>query len=128
MTTLLRFQHVALPLRGGEEARAMARAFYSGTLGLRELAVPAAIAEHVLWFAVGDQELHLFAGDTGVAANGLSRRHPCFQVDDLATMKGQLRERGVEIIEADADIPGRERFFVRDPFGNALEFTTMDAA
>ena len=120
-------QHVALPFPGGASAVAAARRFYGETLGLTELEPPAALAGSVLWFAAGDAEIHLFVEPSGVAVNAQSRRHPCLRLDDLAPFRRRLAAEGVETIDSDADIPGRERFFAFDPFGNALEFLEISA-
>jgi hypothetical protein len=34
-----------------------------------------------------------------------------------------LEKGGIETITGDLEIPGRQRFFVRDPFGNAIEIS-----
>jgi catechol 2,3-dioxygenase-like lactoylglutathione lyase family enzyme len=115
-------QHVAIPFPGDPESVDIARQFYGEVLALAEIAVPPTLRGVVLWFNAGDQELHVFSEPSGVAANDQSRRHPCFQVDDVAAFRAQLGASGVETIDSDGDIPGRPRFFALDPFGNAIEF------
>jgi hypothetical protein len=92
---------------------------------MAELHVPDALAGSVIWFAIADQELHLFAEPSGVAANGESRRHLCIQVDDLARCRSELDMAGVDTIIGEPPIPGRPRFFAIDPFGNAIEFLEL---
>lgn len=119
MTMLKRIQHVSItaPLDGMETARA----FYGGVLGLREKPVPESLAglNILLWFDVGPSELHIVAEDD--ETSGRSRRHICFEVDDLAAIRARLVEAGNHPYDA-TPIPGRPRFFCRDPFGNLLEF------
>jgi catechol 2,3-dioxygenase-like lactoylglutathione lyase family enzyme len=122
---VLRLHHVALPFPGTTESVTIARQFYGTVLGLEERPVPPSLPG-VLWFAAGDQELHLFAEPSGVAANGESRRHPCFEVNDLAALRVLLDEAGIAVMQDGPGIPGRRRFFVRDPFGNAIEFVEFD--
>lgn len=124
-STVLRLHHVALPFPGTAEAADDARRFYTDVLGLRELPAPEILAAAVIWFAAGDQEVHLYADPSGVAVNDESTRHPCFEVADLATAREHLDAQGVETIDGVPDIPGRPRFFIRDPFGNALEFLEL---
>ncbi len=124
---ILRLQHVSLPIPGEAASLAEARHFYEETLGLAELARPPALPGAGLWYAVGNQELHLFEEASGVAANGESRRHPCFQVEDVAEVRRHLEGQGVPTRDDDGEIPGRPRFFAIDPFGNTLEFVAFEA-
>lgn len=123
---LLRLHHVALPFPGTAESETIARQFYGTVLGLEERPVPP-ILPGVLWFAAGDQELHLFSEPSGVAANQESRRHPCFEVAGVAALRDLLDEAGITAVDAGPEIYGRRRFFVLDPFGNAIEFVEFDA-
>ena len=118
-------QHVAMPYPGGASADAAARRFYGAALGLTELEPPASLVGSVLWFAAGDAEIHVFVEPSGVAVNDESRRHPCLRIEALRPFRLRLTGLGVETIDSDADIPGRERFFARDPFGNVLEFVHL---
>ncbi len=123
MATLKRIQHVSItaPLDGAERARA----FYAGILGLREKPVPETLAglNILLWFDCGPTELHIVAEDDETRPR--SRRHVCFEVDDLAAIRTRLAEAGYQPFDA-VPIPGRPRFFCRDPFGNLLEFMVFD--
>ena len=121
-----RVQHVSLPFPGSDASMAVARHVYADVLGLEEVRRPPAIPGPGLWFAVGDQELHLFSEASGVAANGESRRHPCFQVGDVAALRAHLVANGLTTRDDDGTIPGRPRFFGVDPFGNTLEFVQFD--
>lgn len=123
---ILGLQHVALPFPGTPESAAQARQFFGEILGLEERPAPATLPG-VLWFAAGEQELHLFPEPSGVAVNSESRRHPCVQVDDVDGFRAHLVRSGISTIDSDADIPGRQRFFALDPFGNAIEFIEIRA-
>lgn len=122
---VLGLQHEALPFPGGGDAFDQARRFYGDALGLAELAAPAEFGSSVIWFSAGEQELHLFVEMPGVAGNSKSHRHPCLQVDDLAAFRKHVETRGVETITAEPALPGRPRFFVMDPFGNAIELLEL---
>lgn len=116
-----RLQHVSIPRPPDSEA--LTRAFYGDLLGLHEIPAPNSIqAAEVIWFKLGeDAELHCFReeplGDT-------SNRHFCLVVDDVAGMRQKLDEAGYAPYDVEP-IPGRPRFFCRDPFGNIIEFTTI---
>jgi len=105
---------VAMP-PGGEER---AREFYVGMLGLREIAKPEALAGRGgVWFACGAQQLHL-----GVDPDFRAQRkgHPALVVADLDETRRRLAAAGAPIVE-DELLPGRERIYTVDPFGNRLE-------
>ena len=117
-------QHVSVPRPPGMGSADRARAFYRDLLGLQELPVPKSIQHlDLVWFQVGDLELHLFAEDP---VENLSGRHFCLNVEDQAAIRVKLVEAGFEPEDTIA-IPGRPRFFCRDPFNNMIEFTTIEA-
>lgn len=106
---------IAMP-RGGEAA---ARAFYTGLLGLPEIPKPQPLAARGgLWLQVGATQVHL-----GVDANfqPAQKAHPAFWVTDLESLRGRLSAAGVPVIP-DEEVPGVQRFYAADPFGNRLEF------
>ncbi len=115
-----RLQHVSVPRpRGSADA---ARRFYGGILGLEEIAVPATLAHlDLVWYRVGDDELHLFGDDRGA---GHAAQHFCLHVDDVEALRRRMIAAGVAIGE-EPEIPNRPRFTVRDPFGNLIEATTI---
>jgi glyoxylase I family protein len=125
--TVLHLQHVSLPFPGTPESLAESRRFYGEVLALEERPRPPALPGSGIWYAIGDQELHLFAEPSGVAANPESRRHPCFRVDDVVGLRAHLSQAGVTTRDDDGEIPGRPRFFAVDPFGNTLEFVAFEA-
>lgn len=115
-----RIQHVSLPRPYGQ--RDLARAFYSDLLGFPECPVPEALSElDLIWFQVGDGELHLYGQET---ANEHAGRHACVEIDDLEATRARLSAAGYDPRDTIA-IPNRPRFFCEDPFGNLLEFTTI---
>jgi catechol 2,3-dioxygenase-like lactoylglutathione lyase family enzyme len=122
---LPRLQHASLPVPTGTHAKI--REFYSGVLGLQEKPIPPSVAPMgVLWFGAGDNEMELhLIPDDGYLANPKEGRHICLEVADVEQYRGILKEAGYEIIEA-APILHRPRFFTHDPFGNRLEFTTIE--
>ena len=118
----MRLHHVSIPIGHGEFDKG--RDFYGGIFGLREVSTPATLGEgRVLWFELGESELHLFVEDDPNARP--SGRHFAFQVDNLATVRAALEARQIEIEET-TPIHNRPRFFVHDPWGNQLEVTQID--
>jgi len=115
--------HVSVPRPYGSESAAQARYFYTSLLGLPELPVPHTISDNdLVWFAIGDSELHLFAEQPRSDTSG---RHFCLRVADQAPLRVALTAAGF-LCEETTPIPGRPRFFTRDPFGNSIEITSLD--
>jgi ubiquinone/menaquinone biosynthesis C-methylase UbiE len=105
---------MAIP-RGGEE---QARAFYGERLGLREVPKPAMLAGRGgVWYDCGAQMLHL-----GIDPDFQPQRkgHPALLVRGLTALRERLRAAGRAVIE-DELLPGYDRFYTADPFGNRLE-------
>ena len=108
--------HVQLAMPPGREEEA--RAFYGGLLGMPEVAKPAVLAARGgVWFRAGETQVHL-----GVEADFRPARkaHPALLVRGLQDLAARLRAAGVAVLDDEA-LPGYERVYVSDPFGNRLE-------
>jgi catechol 2,3-dioxygenase-like lactoylglutathione lyase family enzyme len=115
-----RIQHVSIP-RPPNSAE-QTRHFYGVVLGLTEVPPPPALeALDLIWYRLGDSELHLFVEPPSDDRSG---RHFCMEVDDLEVMRARLIAAGY-VPEKTIVIPERPRFFCRDPFGNSIEVTTI---
>jgi GNAT superfamily N-acetyltransferase len=112
MITRIDHVQVAAPA-GGEGA---ARAFYGDLLGLPEVPKPERLrARGGVWFAVGEQQLHVGIEGSFAAAR---KAHPALAVPragDLSALAAKLEAAGRAIAW---DGP---RFYVEDPFGNRVE-------
>ena len=125
MTTLPRIQHVSIHRPSGEAATQAARAFYGETVGLPEIAVPESLAGRgLMWYQLGNTELHIFIEEF---EGGGQEHHFCIAVEDVEGLRERLEAMG-HVIHDTTPIPGRPRFFCRDPFGNLVEFTTIEAS
>jgi catechol 2,3-dioxygenase-like lactoylglutathione lyase family enzyme len=114
--TFLGFDHVQLAMPPGREDDA--RAFYGTVLGLEELPKPPALAARGgCWFRLGAQELHLGVEDGFRPA---LKAHPGLVASDFAGLRDRLAGAGVEVVD-DELLPGVERVYFADPFGNRLE-------
>ena len=114
---IMGLDHIQLVMPAGAEAAA--RSFYGQLLGLEEIAKPEALRSRGgCWFRTPDIQLHL-----GVEANfaPAQKAHPAFLVSDLMGCQQILVQAGNTIVP-DTTIPGVERFYTVDPFGNRLEF------
>ena len=93
------------------------RRFYGGLLGLKEIAKPRTFDFVVIWFDLGNQQLHLLLKPQ---PDTISPRHFALRVADATSARTYFRERGLAIQET-TPIPGADRFFISDPDGNRIE-------
>ncbi len=106
---------IAMPRDGEDEARR----FYGEALGLPELPKPANLARRGgLWFAIGGRQLHLGVEEGFRPAR---KAHPAFRVAGLAAFRARIVAAGHAPVD-DEPLPGYDRFYLSDPFGNRLEF------
>jgi catechol 2,3-dioxygenase-like lactoylglutathione lyase family enzyme len=111
--------HVQVAAPAGCESQA--RAFYGDALGLPELAKPEALAGRGgCWFACGDRQLHVGVAEPFAPA---TKAHPALLVRDAAALAGLLARLAAagHPPRRDVPLPGLERAFVDDPFGNRVE-------
>jgi catechol 2,3-dioxygenase-like lactoylglutathione lyase family enzyme len=114
---ILAIDHVQVAIPKGGEA--LARDFYGGLLGLAEKPKPANLAARGgAWFESGSVKLHCGVEEPFSAAR---KAHIAFRVDDVDGLARRAREAGFEVAD-DELLPGHERVYVFDPFGNRLEF------
>jgi catechol 2,3-dioxygenase-like lactoylglutathione lyase family enzyme len=93
------------------------RRFYRNILGLREIAKPRTFDFRVLWFDLGNQQLHLLLKDR---PDALSPRHFALRVADAQQARAYFHGHGITLQET-TPIPGADRFFLADPDGNRIE-------
>jgi catechol 2,3-dioxygenase-like lactoylglutathione lyase family enzyme len=108
--------HVQLAMpRGAEEE---ARAFYAGVLGLTEEPKPAELAQRGgVWFRSGSVSLHLGVEEDFRPAR---KAHPALLVEGLEQLVSACEASGHPVAR-DELLPGYDRVYVSDPFGNRLE-------
>jgi catechol 2,3-dioxygenase-like lactoylglutathione lyase family enzyme len=118
--TITGLDHVQVAAPPGCEREA--RRFYGELLGLPELDKPAPLlARGGVWFAVGDQQLHVGVEEDFAPA---AKAHPALRVaaDGLDRLAERLATAGV-VVRWDDALEGRRRFYPEDPWGNRLELT-----
>ncbi|MBL4770382.1 MAG: VOC family protein [Planctomycetes bacterium] len=109
--------HVQLAMPAGREADA--RNFYAELLGIPEVCKPANLAVNGgAWFEREGLRVHLGVDPDFRAAK---KAHVAFRVKDLAALASDLEAAGVAVLH-DNRLPGFDRFYASDPFGNRLEF------
>lgn len=114
---ILSIDHIQLAMPAGKESEA--RAFYGDILGISEVDKPEALqARGGVWFESGAVKIHLGVEDD---FRPEKKAHPALVVSDLNTLIASLISNEFNVTE-DHKIPGVERAFCNDPFGNRIEF------
>lgn len=115
----IRLDHVQIAAPPGCEEEA--RRFFGGLVGLDEVEKPERLRERGgVWFEAGDRQLHIGV-EEGFSPAG--KAHPAFSLpaSELVALAERLVGAGVEVVWDEA-LPGTERFYCADPWGNRLEF------
>ena|SRR5882762_1340037 len=112
----MRLSHITVTMpKGGED---LARSFYAGLLGLREIPKPEPLrVRGGVWFDAGGLDVHLSVEEQRGETD--TQRHFGLECADVNDLRARLKAAGVE---TDDGRPAPwKRFFVRDPFGNRIE-------
>ena len=121
MTDILGIHHVNISIPSGEEDNA--RAFYCDLLGLEEISKPDALQENGgFWLRLANIDLHIGIQE-GIQREQL-KMHLAYQVGDLLVWRERLTQAGI-LIKENTAIPEFDRFEIRDPFGNRIEFVQV---
>jgi catechol 2,3-dioxygenase-like lactoylglutathione lyase family enzyme len=113
------FDHVAITAPAELEGEVIA--WYAEVMGLERVAKPDGTRAQGGWFQLGSQQLHVLIDEH----NPPKDAHFCLVVSEIDGAIETLREAGCHIEQA-AAIPGRKRFYTRDPAGNRIEITAYD--
>jgi len=109
--------HIQLAAPKGCEDQA--RSFFIGILGFEEMEKPAELKKRGgVWFRNGNIQIHIGVEEPFAPAR---KAHPAIEVENIERLKKLLTESGIEVIEDD-NLPGANRFYTADPFGNRIEF------
>lgn len=123
--SIQRLQHASVPRPPGREAHQQAVDFYGGVLGLEEIPKPRTFDHiEVTWFRLGDDEIHVYAAGRD-EPQPHNEAHFCLVVDDVEATRDRLERAGFRCHDT-TPIPNRPRFYTRDPFGNEIEFTSIE--
>ncbi len=113
--------HVQLAMPAGQEA--VARAFFGGVLGMKEISKPPELARRGgCWFQSGSVQLHLGVEQDFRPAK---KAHPALRCRNYDGLLAVLAAARVPCEEAE-DIPGVRRCHINDPFGNRIELLCAD--
>ncbi|MCK1997113.1 VOC family protein [Psychrobacillus psychrodurans] len=108
--------HVQLAAPKGSED--IAKRFFGEILGFQEVEKPEVLKKRGgVWFQFGNYQIHIGIEEPFAPAK---KAHPAFQVENLEALKTHLMKHEVNFI-VDTDLPGANRIYVSDPFGNRIE-------
>jgi catechol 2,3-dioxygenase-like lactoylglutathione lyase family enzyme len=100
-----------------------ARDFYVNVLGLKERRDRPDFGFPGAWLDAGGQQVHLIGAPTP-AAQG---QHFALQVEDLAGVITELRERGITVSDS-VPVATSLQAFLNDPSGNQIELHQVGAS
>ncbi|PLS01870.1 VOC family protein [Neobacillus cucumis] len=108
--------HIQLAAPKGSEHKA--RQFFKEILGFDEIEKPEELKKRGgVWFQFGNIQIHIGIEEPFYPAK---KAHPAFEIDNIEALKRHLKLNGIEVIE-DNNLPGANRFYIIDPFGNRIE-------
>ncbi|OAK75605.1 VOC family protein [Lederbergia galactosidilytica] len=120
--TFKKIDHVQLA--APKESEELARQFYSDILGFKEIEKPETLRKRGgAWFSIGEIQLHIGTEEPFVPAR---KAHPALEVENLEAFKQYLSGREIEYI-IDHNLPGANRIYLHDPFGNRIELLEWES-
>ena len=103
-------------------AEQLAVGFYAGVLGIPEVPKPPHLAARGgCWFESGELKIHL-----GVEKDfrPAQKAHPALIVDDVRAFAAAVEAAGYSVVD-DEPLPGYDRVYIADPFGNRIELLQL---
>lgn len=116
---VLSLEHVSIT--SPEDLEEEVVSWYRDCLELQERDKPPGTRAKGAWFQIGEQQVHVTIDEH----NPPKVSHFGLVVDDFEEIVERLRGSGCHIEQA-ASIPGRRRFYTRDPAGNRIEIISID--
>ncbi|HET9658695.1 MAG TPA: VOC family protein [Thermomicrobiales bacterium] len=121
VSTLPRLHHVMIAIPPASEPTA--RAFYVEILGLIETPKPDSLCGRGgLWLSTGSLDVHLGIDQDFHPAR---KAHIALQFPNLEQLRRRLNEHGYQVGPVECELPGYQRFYVSDPFGNRIELMEL---
>ncbi|WP_080874003.1 VOC family protein [Oceanobacillus timonensis] len=114
---LEKLDHIQLSAPKGSEE--IAKKFYRDILGFAEEEKPESLKPNGgVWFSKGDIALHIGIEEP---FSPMKKAHPAFEVSEINALQTYLENAGIST-KWDSKLSNAQRFYVKDPFGNRLEF------
>ena len=116
MSLIVGIDHIQLAMPHGGEPHA--RKFWTGVMGLEEVAKPSHLAVNGgCWFQGEGLAIHCGVEDAFLPAR---RAHPALLVENLGALVAKLEASGV-VFKEGKPLDGYRRGDIADPFGNRIE-------
>ena len=108
--------HIQLAAPKGSEE--IARKFFKDILDFEEVEKPETLKKNGgVWFASGNIQVHIGIEEPFSPSK---KAHPAFEIDNIEELKIHFSKNQVEYVE-DELLPGANRMYIFDPFGNRIE-------
>jgi catechol 2,3-dioxygenase-like lactoylglutathione lyase family enzyme len=118
---LLAINHIQITVPVGEEPEA--KKFYCNLLGLMEIEKPDILKPNGgFWMKLENFQIHV--GTESNVDRNKTKSHVAYEVSNIEEWKNKFKKENIVVIESQP-IPGCERFEIRDPFGNRIEFMAI---
>lgn len=114
--TFKSIDHIQLAAPKGSEP--IAKQFFGELLGFQEIVKPENLRKRGgVWFQFGNYQIHIGIEEPFIPAK---KAHPAFEIENIEALKTHLTNNKVPFI-VDEDLPGANRIYIHDPFGNRIE-------
>ncbi|MGE7934616.1 VOC family protein [Viridibacillus arvi] len=108
--------HIQLAAPKGSEDEA--KRFFGDILGFREIEKPELLRKRGgVWFEFANYQIHIGIEEPFTPAK---KAHPAFEIVNIEGLKSHLSKNDIKFI-IDEDLPGANRIYINDPFGNRIE-------
>jgi catechol 2,3-dioxygenase-like lactoylglutathione lyase family enzyme len=108
--------HIQLAAPKGSEEEAIK--FFRDILGFSEVEKPEFLKKRGgVWFKFGCYQVHIGIEEPFSSSK---KAHPAFEVENIEDLKQHLTKNNVSFIKDDV-LPGANRIYLDDPFGNRIE-------
>ncbi|MGH7935140.1 MAG: VOC family protein [Candidatus Binataceae bacterium] len=124
------FSHVAINVTDVDKSKE----FYEKVIGLKKIPRPQ-ISIPGEWYGVGTNQLHIIGGKRRPEGIDPTGPHMAIEVEDLEATKAELREIGIEFLDAvsmrmnltpESQRMVGQQIWVKDPDGNVVELRQSD--
>lgn len=107
-----------IQLAAPKDSEDEAKRFFKDILGFNEIEKPEELKKRGgVWFGFGSVQIHIGIEEP---FSPTKKAHPAFEVENIEGLKRHLRVNEIQITE-DRNLPGANRLYVDDPFGNRIE-------
>jgi catechol 2,3-dioxygenase-like lactoylglutathione lyase family enzyme len=115
------FSHCGLRISDLEKSRS----FYENVLNLKQIPRPN-FPFPGAWYGLGGNAIHLISSENRGRKIDPLGPHLAIEVEDFDATRAQLKELGIEFLEAPSGMGAGRQLWVLDPDGNTIELRTEE--